>query len=440
MSVNGGIVSAPIGLHELASMLGSALDVGSVCTSDNVKIWSKIKPQAVKLKGDTTDEPLYFATDEARDAAFLRGRWGLDNIPYFTDMYNMIMWMTGSTLPTHNPVNGTFRPATSWTWRKPTIYRMLDFDGYDHNAGEIVGRGAPEGDIDLPYAGDAYFKYPLAFKNTEITIADLSKQGVFLPTGTTAEGGIGDASKLRLGLVIIREGASPLNAAIITSANIAQNESGEVSFTIPADKFKSIFKNTYSASYRAFLFLGIAYANDVRPASIQGEIMPLASEVGTVEFTPNQLYNYDSVGNISGLFYPFTMSVSIGTITVATDPTMAISARISGNVPNLSRTINISYTIENKQSVAVYVTVRIELITNGIVYQTVYPEGTDRKIINPNTIISNPSYQIAPTGINASQISNLRLVIDVYQSQSATTPLGTVTATCVVTQGDLPKD
>lgn len=438
MSVSNGVVKAPVGLYEVAELVAAVQDVGKCCTSDFVNPWSKNKPQAVKLKGDTTDEPLYFASDADRDAAFLRGRWGIENVPYFTDMYNMIMWITGDT--TKNPVNGTFRPATSWSWRKPTVYRLLDFEGYDHYAGEIVGRGAPEGDIDLPYAGDGYFKYPLAFKSTEITIADLSKQGVFLPTGTTTESGIGDASKLRLGLVIIREGASPINAAIITSANIAQNESGEVSFTIPADKFRSIFKNTYSANYRAFLFLGIAYANNIKPVSVQGEIMPLASETGTVEFTPNQLYDYDSVSNISGLFYPFTMSVSIGKITVATDPTMAISARIAGNVPNLSRTVNISYSITNKQSVAVYVQIYIDLLTsNGNVWQTATPEGSSRVLMNPNATIQDSTYSVAPNSLNASQITGLKLRVVVYQSQSASTSLGTVTATCTVSQGDLPK-
>lgn len=430
MSINNGIVSAPLGWPEMASLMHAVLDEGRICLSDNVNIWSKAKPQ----KTLRTAERVGYYDNTERDADFKQGRWGLDNIPYFTDMYNMIEWMRGDT--SKNPVNGTFRPATSWTWRKPTIYRICDFEGYDHNATPIVAPGVPKDGIKLPYAGTTNFTYPLAWKETEIRISDLSSQGVFLPTGNTTESAIGDFSKFRLGLVLIRDNRTPLQAAVIMNAWPASEVMGEAIFSIDSDDFNRILSGG-SGDFTAFLFLGIAYTNDTgKVVSADSDIMPIAEDFGTVELTPGELNAYNG---ITGLFYPFPMSVSQGTISIATSPQEAISTSISGQVPTGSRSVSISYRINNLQNTGIYLEIHIEMITNGVVYERIDLSTTGRTYIGANGTLSNTIERV-PLGVSPSAITNLRLVVDIFQSETATQKLGTMEAYCSVVQGDYSRD
>lgn len=116
MSINGGMVSAPIGLHELASMLGSALDVASVCSSGNINKWAKYKPVRVNKPGDIND------TDRA-------------NANQGFDLANTDFRINGiDELKAKYVSNADFswpylpiRPGTDWS-------RLTDFDGYNQNA------------------------------------------------------------------------------------------------------------------------------------------------------------------------------------------------------------------------------------------------------------------------------------------------------------------
>lgn len=55
MSIVNGIVKAPLGLYEIAALLGEPVDVGSVCTSSNIRKYAKYKPIVHNSIGTVSD-------------------------------------------------------------------------------------------------------------------------------------------------------------------------------------------------------------------------------------------------------------------------------------------------------------------------------------------------------------------------------------------------
>lgn len=116
MSVSNGKVSAtaPIGLAEICQLLGvSSLDVGSACTSNNIKKWAKYKPVRVNTVAEI---------DLAQRRAVNYG-------------ISVTTYSSGTTWYNN-------RGASIWNYLKPWganssidyPYRLTDFLGYNHNA------------------------------------------------------------------------------------------------------------------------------------------------------------------------------------------------------------------------------------------------------------------------------------------------------------------
>lgn len=104
MSVTNGKVSAtdPIGLEEITELLKEkSVDVGTVCSSQNINIWSLRRPIF-----STRIEPL---DDGIRKTL----NWGY-TIPTFSSRASI--------------------KAQRWTSDVGGVYRLTDFAGYDHNA------------------------------------------------------------------------------------------------------------------------------------------------------------------------------------------------------------------------------------------------------------------------------------------------------------------
>lgn len=107
MSVENGIIKAPIRTSEVASCIGEpSLDVGTLCKSGRVNKFSRMKP-IVKA-----------TVMELTEADMLAANWGMD---------------IRDTSITNVRANG----ISTWVYNQPTggdnaPYRLLDFNGYNH--------------------------------------------------------------------------------------------------------------------------------------------------------------------------------------------------------------------------------------------------------------------------------------------------------------------
>ena len=149
MPVNDGIVYSTvangvkigIGWYELANLMGCVQDEGMICTSPNINVWSKIKPQALLPQFDIPGEIPMSSRDT--NTAY---KYGLEH----TELTNQA-GLLGS-IQNMVYVNGW----GVWKYHRPeNWYRATDFDGYDHYAACPFGYLPEEGGtIILPDRGN----------------------------------------------------------------------------------------------------------------------------------------------------------------------------------------------------------------------------------------------------------------------------------------------
>ena len=130
MSNSGGKITAPVSIEDVRTVLGvSSYDLGTLCKNSNGKInkWSKYKP---------VRQPFVVAPNsnwyKAND-----GFCGLK-----------VGWSTAGDSSLTNLVNA-YKQGT-WDYLSPTggdsqPFRLLDFEGYDHNAGPFVSSKMKKG-------------------------------------------------------------------------------------------------------------------------------------------------------------------------------------------------------------------------------------------------------------------------------------------------------
>lgn len=114
MSVRNNVVYDPEEVGEVADLIGCAsTELKTVCNSSLVKPWAKFKPQYVQAQYDTYDAVL---TEDMRR----KGNWGFE----FTTYRNITTLKPGQADP------------TTFAWRRKNSQwgRLLDFDGYNHDA------------------------------------------------------------------------------------------------------------------------------------------------------------------------------------------------------------------------------------------------------------------------------------------------------------------
>ncbi|SHL74097.1 hypothetical protein SAMN04488494_0618 [Xylanibacter ruminicola] len=128
MSVNNGLITAPVSLADVNKALGTTHTVvNAACVDEHINIWSKYKP--VKLSAILTTDQWDYSTNKWKDNA----NWfqGLDGavcglLPYKTSVFADVI------ANTKGGMNG-------WIYQRPTgdaagPYRLQDFAGYNHNA------------------------------------------------------------------------------------------------------------------------------------------------------------------------------------------------------------------------------------------------------------------------------------------------------------------
>ena len=120
MGLENGILTQPISVYDIANCIGVAsTDVGTLCSANaKINIWAKYKPVRYNKIGSLTE-------NERKACAYGL----LDTREYALSSDTAIITAFD------NALNRIY----SWEYESPTggnasLYRMLDFDGYNHNA------------------------------------------------------------------------------------------------------------------------------------------------------------------------------------------------------------------------------------------------------------------------------------------------------------------
>lgn len=124
MPNNNGIITAPISIGDVASVLGVGYyDLGRLCQSSNIKMWSKYKPVRWKNKPFVNSSPDWWKAED--------GSCGIDFTNAKATNYAGVM-----ALFTDDGLNG-------WKYNPPTggdyDYRLLDFENYMQSAQPMIG-------------------------------------------------------------------------------------------------------------------------------------------------------------------------------------------------------------------------------------------------------------------------------------------------------------
>lgn len=407
MANSNGNITAPVRQYSDARAVLQVASTGlaALCNSDEVNTWSLCKPQKVAVDG--TAEPKFFADQTAREAAFKKGCYGLTNIPFFTRAQNMVDWMrgtTGSTYPSNYP---GMTKAESWSWRKPTVYRQLDFDKYNHKAQPPVLSIDPV-TLSVPVAGTVYVDVELGY--TGIRVQDLCQQGVWLPYGTEQHSSACNPTLLRLGLCFVKSGTST-KSAVVFSDKYALDESNSLSFSFLASQFSSVFTAAQmSGNFKVFLFLG---AMDSMPSGMVG------------------------VSNQTGEFYPINCSE----MTMKVQNQAAnLTVSISGNKDTESqRSVNYSFWVQNRSTTGYYVSIEIRLM-QGVGVLDSMTLGGRRYLARGGASgdIYSSSGSLDAKGLN----SDLKVLatVEIYETDTATQPIDTVERSATVMIGEPSRE
>ena len=377
-------------------------NLSALCLSSKVNIWSKCKPQSVAVNGGT--EPIFFANQAAREAAFKKGCYGLTNIPCFSRAAQMTEWMRGETALTYPTNNPGMSKASAWSWRQPTKCRLGDFNKYNHNAQPLVLSIGPE-TLEIPLSGTVYVNVELGYSG--ITVQDLCQQGVWLPYGSVQHSEASNPTDLRLGLCFIRSGTSS-KAGMVFADRYAYEYSGELSFSFLASQFNNVF-SAPRGKYNVFLFLG---AMDAMPDGLV------------------------SIGNQTGVFYPINESEM--QMTVQNRASQLVISISGGKDTESQRTVNFRFEIQNQSDYGTYVSMRVDLIQGdaNAVLDSQYLGG--RQYLSKrgqNGSIYSHSGSLDAQG--QSTDLRVRAVIEVFETDTSFEPVETIEKTSNVSVGTL---
>lgn len=402
-----GVITAPVRQEADVRIVlqETTHNLSALCLSSKVNKYSKCKPQSVAVGGGT--EPLFFADQTAREAAFKKGCYGLTNIPCFSRAAQMTEWMRGNTSLTYPTNKPGMNKGDAWSWRKPTRYRLGDFNKYNHNAQPIVLSIEPE-TLEIPWIGTVYVDVELGY--TGITVQDLCQQGVWLPYGSVQHSEASNPTDLRLGLCFIRSGTSS-KAGMVFTDRFAYEYSGEFSFSFLASQFNDVF-SAPTGSYTVFLFLGAM------------DLMPDKDELV-------------SVGNQTGVFYPINESEM--QMTIQNSASLLVITVSGGKDTEAQRTVDFRFEIQNQSNYGTYVNMRVDLV-----------QGDTESVLS--SWYFGDRHYLAPRGQDGSVYSysgnldakgqstdlKVKAVIEVYETGTSFEPVETIEKTSNVLVGTLP--
>lgn len=405
MANSNGVITAPVRQREdvRAVLQVTTNDLSELCKSSAVNISSKFKPMHVTIGAGA--DPIFFANQAAREAAFKKCCYGITNIPCFSRAAQMTEWMNGNTAGTYPTNYPWMNKGQAWSWRVPTVCRLGDFNGYNHKAQPIVLSIGPE-TLEIPLAGTVYVDVELGYSG--ITVQDLCQQGVWLPYGSVQHSEASNPTDLRLGLCFIRSGTSS-KAGMVFADRYAYEYSGEFSFSFLASQFNNVF-SAPTGKYNVFLFLG---AMDAMPDGLV------------------------SIGNQTGVFYPINESEM--QMTVQNRASQLVIFISGGKDTESQRTVNFRFEIQNQSDYGTYVSMRVDLIQG------------DANAVLDSQYLGGRQY-LAKRGQNGSIYSHsgsldaqgqstdlkVRAVIEVFETDTSFEPVETIEKTSNVSVGTLP--
>ncbi|WP_290449875.1 hypothetical protein [Paramuribaculum intestinale] len=228
---------------------------------------------------------MFFADQAAREAAFKRGCYGIDKIPWFTSASSMVRWMYGESGVYPDNLYGVNKNST-WIWRKPTKYRLGDFNKYNHLA-QPLSRGYNESNVEVPLYSSTYMLALLNGDSTGIMLKDICESGVWWGGGEA-----GDPDSLCLGLCISANSSTKI--AMLFSDMKPQYMTYEAQFQIVSSQFFSIFKDKdFPVDCKTFIFLaaltGSKPTGIVTPGSLSGLFCPIVCSEQTIRFSKEGL-------------------------------------------------------------------------------------------------------------------------------------------------------
>lgn len=247
MSISNGLVTKPIGLFEVTQMLGEkSMDIGTVCTSDNIRKWSRCKP--IKCSGV---EPI----DEAKRKA---NTYGL-KIPILSGTFRSCI---------DEIVNQTEK--TKWDYIKPTgglasPYRLTDFEYYYHHANPP-----------FPYTYQNKFDLYVYEGEGEITVrfdrwVDEAPEGLGFPSFnvkledliTSAGAGNYDFQNFKFAVVLVNPLGSTDNYRLFESAGTLADDDFNVKITSSRNGTQNELSAPWTYTCYPILFFREDYNQDL---------------------------------------------------------------------------------------------------------------------------------------------------------------------------------
>lgn len=146
MGYSNGVVSAPVGIYDVRRALGlSSNDLGTLCKSTRINMWSKFKPVRLNMIDTVTGQWDATNTTWYSDASWFRGNPN-DNYAAYgwkppvgggsaSALATLLSNYSYSSSVNANHYNGwvaELPQGSSGLYRSP--YRLTDFAGYNHNA------------------------------------------------------------------------------------------------------------------------------------------------------------------------------------------------------------------------------------------------------------------------------------------------------------------
>ena len=361
--------------------------------------WNKFKYKKILTEISIT-EPIFFADQAAREAAFVKGCCGLTNIPCFRSAADMRDWMKGKTSTTYPSNSPGLTKAASWSWRKPTIARLGDFNNYSHIAKGIASNCFIESEYVLPTSGSITMEVQIRSDSHEINLSDLCQKGVMLPYGTAQHSEASHPENLRLGVCIIDNNTTSPKGAMIIRPTLLRDEPDLVLVSIDVAKFNQIF--TSKGRFTTFLFM------------VYMETPP----TGIVQ-----------ISNQQGVFYPInssekTLNYSGGRVQLS----------ITGNANyKTNASVDVTLSVKNVSAVGVYIETKLELRTGT---QLVDSWEDTRRWLAANATI-NASRNMILRSDNGMRVVDV--TIYVYETNTATNPIDTRTAQIPVYDPNAPE-
>lgn len=135
MVTNNSVITAPIGIAEVESVIGTAgHDLGTLCKKNSINVWARFKPT---IGGRIQDRKINSRKDEGERYSVLYGLAYYDSQGSLVPRNNIIPNVTESNF--NSPIKWNIGIDWTSTQIQQNFYRLQDFNGYKHDAVIPVG-------------------------------------------------------------------------------------------------------------------------------------------------------------------------------------------------------------------------------------------------------------------------------------------------------------